>query len=55
MTGILTLRFSKNSKIARKAGLRLQKVLTGFDDEQIAAAVNQPAHLFAICVFKMRG
>ena len=52
MTGILTLCFSKCSKIAAKRGLCLQQVLACFDYQQVAAAVNQPADLFAICIFQ---
>ncbi len=34
-------------------GLGLQKILTGFDNQQIGAAVDESPHLFRICCFQI--
>ena len=48
ITGTRTTMLFEVLKDRGQRRLCLQKVLTGFDDQQIDAAVEQPAHLFGI-------
>ena len=53
MTGMLDFVLLKMLKDRRERRFCLQQVLTSLDHQQIAAAVNEPANLFAIRVFQI--